>query len=84
MGNQNTHFMFNIFLFFKFFRLWDKVEKYCRAGQTPDGMEHAHCVLDNQGYKYTRILFNTYYFSTTTTVAETSLNITLCIHCLSC
>jgi hypothetical protein len=30
-------------------------EKYCRAVQaTDDDMAHARCVLDTQGYKYTR------------------------------
>jgi hypothetical protein len=33
--NQNTHFMFsNIFRTYR--RLWDNVEKYCRAGKTTD------------------------------------------------
>jgi len=41
-NNQNTHFMFND-VFQKWFLLWDKVEKYCRAGQaTDDSMERAH------------------------------------------
>jgi len=35
----------------KKYRLWDHVEKYCRAGQATDGnMVHAHCVLDTYGY----------------------------------
>ena len=30
------------------------MEKYCRAGQaTDDNTAHAHCMLDNSGYKYT-------------------------------
>jgi len=33
---QNTHFMFNN-LFQKIAPFLDKVEKYCRAGQTTDG-----------------------------------------------
>jgi len=38
-----THF----FLFRKSCRLWDIVEKYCRAGQaTDDNKAHAHCMLD--------------------------------------
>jgi hypothetical protein len=49
--NQNTHFMFSRF-FLKSYRLWDNVEKYCRAVQaTDDSMVHAHCMLDNWGYK---------------------------------
>ena len=34
--------------FFKSCRLWDNVEKYCRAWKaTDDNMEHKHCMLDN-------------------------------------
>jgi len=44
-GNQNTQFVSNDFFFF--FRLWDNVEKYGRAGQaTDDNMAH-----DQYGYK---------------------------------
>ena len=32
----------------------------------------------------TLIIFNTYYFSTTTMVKRTRLNVTLYVHCLSC
>jgi len=29
-------------------------KKYCRAGQvTDDNMAHAHCMLDDSGYKHT-------------------------------
>ena len=36
--NQNTHFVFNIFFFFrKSCRLRDNVGKYCRVGQATDG-----------------------------------------------
>ena len=43
--HQNTHFMFNNF-FLKPCRLWDNVEKYCRAGlATDDNMAHANCLL---------------------------------------
>ena len=46
--NQNTHFLFSNFFFLrKSCRLWDNVEKYCRAGQARDGnMAHAYCMLD--------------------------------------
>jgi hypothetical protein len=47
VGKIKTHFVFSKFFFRKSCRLWDNVEKYCRAGQaTDDSMEHAHCVLD--------------------------------------
>jgi len=40
----------NFFFFSKICRLWDKVEKYSRAGQaTNDSMLHAHCMLDTSG-----------------------------------
>jgi len=46
--NQNTHFVFCNFLFFRqSFRLWDNVEKYGTAGQAADdNMVDAHCVLE--------------------------------------
>ena len=48
--HQNTHFVFSnllLIFFFKTYRLWDKVKKYCRAGQaTDDNMAHAHYMLD--------------------------------------
>jgi len=35
------------FFFQKSCRLWDNVEKYCRAGKATDAsMAHAHCALD--------------------------------------
>jgi len=35
------------FFLFKYRILWNKVEKYCRAGQATDNnMAHAHCTLD--------------------------------------
>ena len=41
-----THFVFKS-VFRKSCRLWDKVEKYCRAGlATGDNMAHVHCILD--------------------------------------
>jgi len=44
--NQNTYFIFSTF-FWKSFHLWDKVVKYCRAGQaTGDSMAHVYCMLD--------------------------------------
>jgi len=44
--NQNSHFMLNN-VFLKSCRLWDNVEKLCRAGQaTSDNMLQAHFMLD--------------------------------------
>ena len=39
--------MFNNLFFSKIVRLWDNVEKYCRARQaTDDNKAHAHCMLE--------------------------------------
>jgi len=46
-GNQNTRCAQRFFFLENRVRLWDNVEKYCRAGQaTCDNMAHAHCMLD--------------------------------------
>ena len=76
--NQNTLFFGSINIFpRKLCRLWDNVEKYCRAGQvTDDNMAHAHCMLDTKEYKYTLVICNTYCLSAETTVARTRLNVT--------
>jgi hypothetical protein len=82
--NQNTHFTSNNFFFLKSCRLWDNVEKLFRVRQaTDDNMAHAHCILDNQGYKFTRRIRNIYWFSTATMFARTHLNIALYVHCTS-
>jgi hypothetical protein len=65
-------------LFWKSCRLWENVEKYCRAGQaTYDNMAHAHCMLDTYGYKHTLDICNNYRFSTATIVVRTRLIVTL-------
>jgi hypothetical protein len=57
------------------------VEKYCRARQaTDDNMAHAHCMLDNSGYKYTLRICNTHCFSAATVVAGTRLSVTLYVN----
>jgi len=50
------------------------------------GRSHSACALrvDNEGYKHTLVICNTYYFSTTTMVTWTRPNVTLYVHCLSC
>jgi hypothetical protein len=44
-----THFGVQwLFFFWKSWRLWDNMEKYCRAGQATDNnMAHADYMLDN-------------------------------------
>ena len=73
--NIKAHILYSITLFRKSFRLWENVEKFCRAGQaTDDNVEHAHCMLDTWGYKYTPSISNTLCFSTATMVcAQTRL-----------
>jgi hypothetical protein len=46
--NQNPNFMLNNIFFPRACRLWDKVEKLCRAERA--NTVHAHCMLDTLGY----------------------------------
>jgi len=46
--NENTHFVFNNFVQ-KSYRVRDKVEKYCRAGQGADDNVYGACAL-HAGY----------------------------------
>jgi hypothetical protein len=64
VGKMKTHISFSITFFFsKSCCLWDNVKKYCRVWQTTDdNMAHAHCKLDNQGYRHTLTISNTYCF----------------------
>ena len=62
-----------------------KCAQLCRAGEaTDDNMAHAHCMLDNLSYKHTIRIWNTYWFSTATVVAQTLLNVTLYAYWPSC
>jgi len=73
--------MINNVFFRKSCRSWDNVEKCCGAGQpTDDKMAQANYMLDTWGYKYTHRLCNTHFFSTSTMVARTRLNVTLYVH----
>ena len=45
---------------------------------------HAHCMLDNYGYRHTLRICNTYCFSSQTTVAGTRPIVTLYAHCVPC
>jgi len=47
-------------------------------------MTHVHCMLDNEGYRHTLRICNTYCYFTATMVTWMHLNIMLYIHCLSC
>ena len=72
--NQNSHFIFNNF--FKTCCLWDKVEKYCTAGEATDDKWVLHNYTE--GYKHTqnKLVYNTYCFPTATVVTRTHLTIT--------
>ena len=57
------------------------MEKYVRARQATDdntrySIVNEHCMLDNQGYRHTLRIRNTYCFSTATMVTRTQLHIT--------
>jgi len=53
-----------------------KSKKYCGAGSTTDGnMAHAHCMLDNYGYRYTLGTDNSCYPSTPRMVKPTHLSV---------
>ena len=83
--SRNTHCEIND-IFLKSCRLWDNVEKHCRAGQATDNMYPA-CAL-HAGYRRLQIhtlrLCNAYCFPTTTiTAARTPLNAPLYVHWLS-
>jgi len=57
------------------------VEKYCTSKQaTDDNMAHAQCMLNTWDCRHTIIAA----FPPTTTVAGLRLDVTLCVHCLSC
>ena len=79
-----THILFSITFSWKQSRLWDKIEKYWRAGKdTDDNMAREHCMLDILGYRYTHRICNTYCFATAGIVARTPFSVTLCLHYLS-
>ena len=60
------------------------MEKYSRATlTTEDNMTHAHCILENQGYRHTLRISNTSSFSTAKMVARMGLIVASCVHFLS-
>jgi hypothetical protein len=65
--NQNN-FLRSTISFFENLALCEIAwKKYCKAKQTThDRMTHAHCILDNHGYRHTLRMRNTYCFSTAT------------------
>ena len=74
--NQNTFFIFSKFFVSKIVPVWDKVLKYSTAGlATDDDRAHACYVLNNQGYKRSLRICNTYCLSTEKVVKRTCINI---------
>jgi len=60
----------------KSYRLWDNVEKNCRAGQATDNSTaHAHCMLGTWRYRHTPRIRNTYYVYTAREFTPTRLNV---------
>jgi hypothetical protein len=51
------------------------VEKYGTARQAKDDA-HTQCMMDNQGYRHTLGICNTYRFSSATVVAQMHLTVT--------
>jgi len=80
--NQNTHFVFSNYFFFKSCRLWDNSKKYCGMGQAADD-NMMHCMLDTHGYNCTHRSWNSHCFTTATTVAQKHLKVTLHVRCPS-
>jgi len=82
-------------IYWKSRRLWNNVEKYCRAGQatndnvirrkriacwTTKDFARAHA----NTHTHTPRIYNTYCFSMAIMVTRTPLNVTLYVHSLSC
>jgi hypothetical protein len=60
-------------------------KKNCVAGQAKDdNAMHAHCMLENQGYRHILRICNIYCFSTATVVVRTLLRVTFYVQRLSC
>ena len=85
-----THILCSVTFFRKSCRVWDNVEKYCRAWQaTDDNMAHAHCTLYTKRYRHTHTHTHTHTHSEHVMLiafplqqcfARTRLNITLYVH----
>jgi len=58
--------------------MWKK--KVVGLDRTNDNMAHAHCMLDNEGYKHTLRMYNTYDFKTATMVVLTRFHVTVYVH----
>ena len=85
--NQNAYFMFNKFFPRKLCLLWYNVEIYggAREGANDDTVCRMHfaCCITNAANAHWEYVILTS-FSTTTVVTRTLLNVTSCVHYLSC
>jgi len=81
---NNGYFTWRPIYIFEHSSLSSSQNKKCSVQKTTDDNKgHAHCMLDNQGYKHTLTICNTYCFSTATLIAWQGLHVTLtCISCL--
>ena len=86
VGEIKTHILCSVTFFLKSCRLWDNVEKICRAGRATDDntiwLMLIACWIPKA--THTRSQCNFYCFSTTTMAARTSINVILYAHCLHC
>ena len=81
-----THILCYVTSFQKSRRLYH-AKKYDRAKQATNdeyNRAHAHCMLDNEGYRHTLIIRNTYCSFAAKMITRTRPIITLYVPCLSC
>jgi len=79
-----THILFSVTFLRKSCRLWDNVEKYCRAGQATDDNWRVciSCWITKATHTHTLRICNILFHSPM--VTRTRLNVTLHVHCPSC
>jgi hypothetical protein len=83
---MGTHFRFSNFFFRKSRCLCYNVGKiwYSQTGQRWQcSIVHAHCMVDEYGYRHTLGICNTYCFLTSTVVTRTHRSVPLYLHCPS-
>ena len=85
--NQNTHLVFSNYFFLQNGAVYEIMWKNNVHPGRPQMTIWRACAL-HAGYLRLQIhtlrICNTYSFSTATVVAQTGLNVTLCVHCLYC
>jgi len=83
--NQNTHVAFSNFLENRavYEKMWENIAERGRPQMTIRRMRIA-CWIPTATNTHTLRLCNTHCFTTATMVARKRLDVTLCVHCLSC